>query len=49
MDLVLLTKSMEINSHILPLDLHGSKLNSKLKNKLTINSSIDQCIEHAML
>jgi hypothetical protein len=32
MDLVLMTKSVEINSNILPLDLHGSKLSSKLKN-----------------
>jgi hypothetical protein len=32
MDLVLMTKSVKINSNILPLDLHGSKLSSKLKN-----------------
>jgi hypothetical protein len=32
MDLVLMTKSVEMNSNILPLDLHGSKLSSKLKN-----------------
>jgi hypothetical protein len=36
------------NSNILPLDLQGSKLNSKLKKtKFNINSLIDQCIEHA--
>jgi hypothetical protein len=32
MDLVLMIKSVEINSNILPFDLHGSKLSSKLKN-----------------
>jgi hypothetical protein len=32
MELVLMTKSVEINSNILSLDLHGSKLSSKLKN-----------------
>jgi hypothetical protein len=37
---------LEINSNILPLDLHGSRLNLILKTKLNINSSIDQCIEH---
>jgi hypothetical protein len=37
---------LEINSNILLLDIKGSRLNSKLKTKLNINSSIDQCIEH---
>jgi hypothetical protein len=32
MELVLMIKSVEINSNILPLDLDGSKLSSKLKN-----------------
>jgi hypothetical protein len=49
MDLVLMTKSVEINSNILPLDLKGSRLNSKLKTKLNINYSIDQYIEHVMI
>jgi hypothetical protein len=38
-DLVLLTKSVEINFNILPIDLYRSKLNSKIK--LNINSSIN--------
>jgi hypothetical protein len=46
MDLILMTKLVEITSNILPLNLQGPKLNSKLKTKLNINSSIDQCIEH---
>jgi hypothetical protein len=32
MDLLLMTKLLEMNSNILPFDLHGSKLSSKLKN-----------------
>jgi hypothetical protein len=48
MDLVLLTKSIEINSNILTFNLHGSNTKLKilkLKTKLNINSSIYQCIE----
>jgi hypothetical protein len=39
---------LEINSNILPLDLHGSILNLKLetKTRMNIHSSTYLCIEH---